>query len=178
MRTASITILATLVLALTARLPAQPPVIKPGPEHEHFKLLEGTWDATVHSKEGNSKGIAMWKVGLGGTWLLEHFKGDLAEGLHFEGMGATTYDPMKKKYSGVWIDTMSTSPMATEGTYDKATKTMTMKSEAPGPDGKMMKMTMISRMVDADNVVFTMNTPGPDGKEFEMLKISYKRKAK
>src|SRR5262249_33469223 len=63
---------------------AQPSAPKPGPEHEKLKQMEGTWDATIHSKEGNSKGTAACKRGVGGLWLIEHFKGEFA-GMKFEG---------------------------------------------------------------------------------------------
>ena len=171
MRTVGTLSMTMALLVGMARLSAQPPQPKPGPEHEHFKQLEGIWDATIHAKEGESKGTMTWKVGLGGLWLLEHFK---SEG--FEGHGATSYEPAKKKYVGVWIDSMSTSPMTMEGTHDKATKTSKSVGTTLGPDGKTMKLTMISRMTDDDNIVFTMNGPGPDGKDMEMLKISYKRR--
>ena len=178
MRTAGTIVTAMLVLVTAPRLAGQgPPQPKPGPEHEYFKQFEGVWDATIHEKDSTSKGTMTWKVGLGGLWLLDHFKADLG-GATFEGHGATSYDPAKKKYVGVWIDSMSTSPMTFEGTYDKAAKTMKTVGEGPGPDGKNMKMTMITRQLDADNLVFTMNAPGPDGKDFEMMKISYKRRAK
>ena len=166
-----------LVLVAVPRLSAQPPQPKPGPEHEHFKQFEGTWDATVHEKDGTSKGTMTWKVGLGGLWLLDHFQSEFG-GMAFEGRGAQSYDPGKKKYVGVWIDSMSTSPMTFEGTYDKAKKTMTTVGSTPGPDGKMMKLTMVTQMKDADNVVFTMSMAGPDGAAMEAMKITYKRRAK
>ena len=166
-----------LLLLMAARGSAQPPFPKPGPEHEHFKQLEGTWDATVESMGSKSKGTMMWKVDLGGLWLLEHFKGE-ADGVSFEGMGASSYDPGKKKYVNVWIDNMSTAPMVSEGTFDKAKKTLTMTGSAAMPDGKTMKMTMTSVMKDADTVLFTMSSPGPDGKDMELMKITYKRKGK
>jgi hypothetical protein len=169
---------AMLVWVAAARLAAQaPPEVKPGPEHEKFKQIEGVWDATIRTKEGQSKGMAQYKVGLGGLWLLEHFKGDFG-GVAFEGMGATSYDAAKKKYVGVWIDSMSTSPMRTEGTFDKTKNAMTMVGEMPLPDGKSMKVSMVSQLTDENTMVLTMTAVGPDGKDFEMMKIDYKRKAK
>jgi hypothetical protein len=150
---------------------------KPGPQHEKFKQIEGTWEATVHSKEGDSKGVATYKVGVGGLWLLEHFKCDFG-GMPFEGRGMTSYDAGKKKYLGVWVDSMSTSPMLTEGNFDAAGKKMTMHGNMAMPDGKSMKLTMVTEHKDADNMVFTLTGAGPDGGAVEMLKISYKRKAK
>ncbi|MCI0638210.1 MAG: DUF1579 domain-containing protein [Gemmataceae bacterium] len=169
-------VIGVLALAAAVRLSAQEPA-KPGPEQEHFKQFEGTWDATVHFKGETSKGTMSWKVGLGGLWLLEHFKGEFA-GSGFEGIGATSYDPAKKKYVNVWIDSMSTSAMTSEGTFDKAKKTMTMHGSMPTPDGKTMKTTSVTEVKDANNLVFTMSGPGPDGKNAELFKITYKRKTK
>src|SRR5262245_53248393 len=121
------------LLILPGRLAAQPGA-QPGPEHEQFKQMEGTWDAAIKSQGGESKGVAIYKVGLGGLWLLEHFKADFG-GTSFEGHGGTSYDANKKKYVGVWIDSMSTQPLVMEGTYDKTKKTMTMTGDMPTPDG-------------------------------------------
>jgi hypothetical protein len=162
------------MLTLAARLMAQqPPEVKPGPEHERFKEEEGTYDATIKVMGGEFKGKATFKVGLNGLWLLEHFTADFG-GMPFEGRGATSYDPAKKKYVNVWIDSMVTRPMVTEGTYDKASKTLTMKGNMPLPDGKETNVTMTSVRKDADTHVFTLRAGGPDGKDFEM-EISYKR---
>ena len=110
--------LALGLLVAAARLAAQPPEVKPGPEHELFKQFEGVWDATIKSHGRRLQGHADLQGRPGGLWLLEHFKGDFG-GMPFEGRGATSYDPAKKKYVNVWIDSMSTSPMISEGTYDK-----------------------------------------------------------
>jgi Protein of unknown function (DUF1579) len=165
------------MLAAAARLTAQAPDIKPGPEHEGFKEAEGTWDATVKSKGGEAKGTAVYKVGLNGLWLLEQFKGDLG-GMPFEGLGAMSYDPAKKKYVHVWIDSMITRPMTSEGSWDQATKTMTLTGEMPMPGGKSMPVTMATAVKDADTKVFTLTAAGPDGKQMEIMQITYKRRAK
>lgn len=170
----------TLVLGVltAATLTAQqPPEVKPGPEHALLKEWEGTWDAVVKSSAGESKGTLACKVDLNGLWLLEHFKCDFG-GMSFEGRGATSYDAGNKKYVNVWIDSMSTSPMVSEGTYDKATKTLTLAGNMPTPDGKSTKVTMTTVTKDANTRTFKMVGAGPDGKDFEMLSITYKRRVK
>jgi hypothetical protein len=166
-----------LLIVGAARLTAQPPEVKPGTEHEMLKASEGTWDASIKSMGSESKGTVNFKMALGGLWLLEDFKGDLG-GFTFEGHGATSYDPMKKKYVNVWIDSMVTSPMVSEGTYDKSTKTMTLTGDMPTPDGKSMKVTMKTVFNDANTKTFTLTGAGPDGKDMEMVQITYKRRAK
>ena len=119
--------------AITARLSAQqPPEVKPGPEHAFLKEGEGVWDATAKSMGGESKGELRCQMALNGLWLLELYKGE-AGGQAFEGRGATSYDPAKKKFVNVWIDSMVPSPMLSEGTYDKQKKTLTLVGTMPLP---------------------------------------------
>jgi hypothetical protein len=170
--------IALVLFASAARLTAQgPPEVKPGPEHMKLKDSEGIWDATIKSKDGDSKATLSCKVDLNGLWLLEHFKADLG-GTPFEGRGTLSYDPAKKKYVHVWISSMATFPQVSEGTYDATTKTMILVGDMPTPDGKSIKATLTTVMKDADTRTFTIRGAGQDGKDFEMLNITYKRRVK
>jgi hypothetical protein len=163
---------APLMVASIGRAQEAP---KPGPEHEFLRKLEGTWDATVKFGEGESKGTMTYRMEMSGLWLVGDFQGSFF-GQKFEGRGLDSYDVNKKKYVGVWVDSMTTAPMLSEGTYDKDKKTMTMTGEGPGMDGKLMKMKMVTEYKDNDNIVFTMSGPGKDGKDQTMMVITYKRK--
>lgn len=149
--------------------------VTPGPEHKMLAESEGVWDAEIEFMGGSSKGTMTYKMGLGGLWLIEDFEGDFG-GLKFTGKGMSTYDPARKKYISVWIDSMSTSPMVSEGTYDEKTMIMTQVGMMPTPDGKQTKVTLKTQSKDKDTRVFTMTGPGPDGQPFEMMKITYKRR--
>jgi uncharacterized protein DUF1579 len=177
MRTMMLTGTMVLGMLAAAHLTAQEPPFKPGPEHAFLKQSEGTWDATIKSLGNESKGTITYKMDLNGLWLLEHFKADFG-GMPFDGMGATGYDPAKKKYVSVWIDSMSPGLIVSEGTYDKATKTMTMFGNMPMPDGKTVKATITTVATDPNTKIFTIKAPGPDGKEAEMMHITYKRRVK
>lgn len=166
------------VAAISGRVIAQPtPEVKPGPEHEQLKESEGTWDCLIKSNGEETKGTMTYKMALNGLWLLEEFRGEVT-GSQFEGRGATSFDPSKKKFVNVWVDSMSTRPIVSEGTYDKATKTMTMHGEMPLPDGSSMKVKFATVTKDADTKVFTITTTGEGNQEIEMLQITYKRRAK
>jgi Protein of unknown function (DUF1579) len=171
-----LTMITTVGLLAAAPLTAQQFEVKPGPEHAFLKEGEGVWDATAKSMGKESKGTLSCKSDLNGLWLLEHYKGESA-GVAFEGRGATSYDPAKKKFVNVWIDSMVTSPMVSEGTYDKEKKTLTLLGNMPMPDGKSMKSTITITYKDTNTKVLSLKG-NMDGKEFEMIEITYKRRAK
>jgi hypothetical protein len=166
-----LTMITTLGLFAAAPLTAQQVEVKPGPEHAFLKEGEGVWDATAKSMGKESKGTLSCKSALNGLWLLEHYQGEAA-GVAFEGRGATSYDPAKKKFVNVWIDSM-----VSEGTYDKEKKTLTLLGNMPTPDGKSMKSTITITYKDANTKVLSLKG-NMDGKEFEMVEITYKRRAK
>jgi hypothetical protein len=151
---------------------AQPPTPKPGPEIAVLSKLVGTWDCTVDMMGQKSKGKAVYKTDLGGLWIASTFEGDMG-GMAFSGRGYDSYDEGKKKYVSVWMDSMTTSPMVMEGSFDKATRTMTMVGDMPGPDGKMAKHKIVTKMPDDNTMEFAMYVG--DGKDAVMT-IQYKRK--
>lgn len=165
--------IAAITVAVVLSVPGmaqEPP--KPGPEHKVLKKMEGSWDTTMKFGGMESKGSMTYKMELGGLWLIGSLESDLG-GQKFSGKGLDTYDPAKKKYIGYWFDSMSATPLAMEGTYDKETKTMTMVGEGPGPEGKTAKWKSVSTMPDDDTINQSMYVG--DGKE-PMFTVTYKRK--
>jgi hypothetical protein len=149
---------------------------KPGPEHAHLKAMEGVWDAEMVMPDGTkSMGTMTYKMEVGGLWLTSDFKGEFG-GAEFTGKGFDSYDAKKKKYVGIWIDSMITSPLIMEGEMDEKTHTLTMHTEGPGPDGKLQKLKLVTKMPDKDHIHHEMFMPGPDGKEISGFKINYTRK--
>ena len=165
---------AALLLYLPAAL-AQPPAPKPGPEHDFLKKMVGTWDATVKFSGGESKATATYKMDLGGLWLVTDFLGEFG-GQRFQGKGLDGYDPIKKKYVSVWVDSKAASPMVSEGTLDKQGKVLTMIGEGPGMDGPKTKYKSVLENKDDNTMVMTMSTAGKDDKGQVMMTITYKRK--
>lgn len=136
--------------------------------------MEGTWDATIKSGNDESKGKMTCKMDLGGLWLVTEFEGSFGD-MKFQGRGFDGYDPMNKKYVSVWVDSMSFRPMNMEGTYDEEKKTLTMKGEAMGPDGKPAKHKLVTHMKDNDHHTMTMFVTSPDGEEMEIMTVDYTR---
>jgi hypothetical protein len=137
-----------------------------------LKKWVGTWDCTVKMMGQETKGTSVYKMELGGLWLTSSFEGEFA-GMKFSGRGLDSYDPAKKKYVSVWIDSFSTTPMTLDGSFDKEMKTMTLTGVGPGEGGKDTKYRMVSEWKDDNTVLFSMYMG--DAKE-PGFTITYKRK--
>ena len=159
-----------------------PPMPKPGPEHEWFKTDEGTWDAVVEVVPGpgaapmTSKGVEVNTLGCGGLCLVSDFKGELMPGLAFQGHGLMTWDAVRKKYRGSWMDSMSQGLALTEGTWDPAAKRFNGSMEGPDMSGNVVKARSTVEYRPDGTRVMTAYAPGSDGKEAQILRISYTRR--
>ena len=158
-----------IALLASATRAQEPP--KPGPEHAFLKKMEGKWDLTMKFGDMQSKGTVTYKMELGGLWLASNLEGDLG-GMKFQGKGLDTYDAAKKKYIGIFCDSMGTTPMIMEGTFEKDKKTLTMTGDGPGMDGKPTKWKSVSEYVDDNTMNFSMFVG--DAKD-PMFTIVYKR---
>jgi Protein of unknown function (DUF1579) len=147
----------------------------PGPENERLKEMVGAWDVVMDMNGQESKGTATYKSICGGMWIESHFQGDFG-GLKFEGRGVDGYDQNKKKYVGVWTDSMSSAPLIMEGTYDPKTKLQVMTGDSTGLDGKPQKFKNTTEMKDKDHMTFKMYMVQPDGKDELAFTIEYTRK--
>lgn len=148
---------------------------QPGPEHEQLKELEGSWDAVMDMAGQKSKATATYKAICGGMWIQSDFQGDLG-GVKFQGHGLDGYDLTKKKYVGVWVDSMSSAPMHYEGNYDPKTKQLVMTGESAGPDGKPQKFKNVTERKDKDHFTFKMHMVDAEGKDQLAFTIEYTRK--
>lgn len=165
--------------ALFALLPGVSPAQdtpKPTPQHEALKKMEGTWTTTMKMAGGPSiPGEMTAKLELDGLWLVSNTTMNFGD-VKFLGKGLDGYDTTKKEFVSVWVDNMTTTPMVLRGTYDEATKALTMTGEGPGLDGNRTKIKTISKSPDDNTHTFEMFSVGDDGKETAMFTIEYKRK--
>lgn len=148
---------------------------KPGTEHEELKYLVGEWDAVMDFAGQKSKCTAIYKSICDGMWVESDFRGNLG-GVPFQGRGIDGYDQIKKKYVGIWVDSMGSAPLHMEGTFDEKAKRQTMTGETHGPDGKPQKYKTTVDMKDKDNFTFKMIMVGPDGKDQLAFTIEYTRR--
>jgi uncharacterized protein DUF1579 len=75
----------------------------------------------------------------------------------FQGRGQFGFDPIKKKYVGTWIDSMSTILSVLEGEYDSKTKTMIYVGGGYDPARKSkFTQKMVTTMKDDGTRVFSL----------------------
>lgn len=128
-----------IILCLTAATLGRPTAAqesqRPTSEHKVLAAHEGTWDATITSylpgRGGAptiSKGTEVNTVLAGGLWLVSQFEANIG-GKPFQGRGQFGYAPLKKKYVGTWVDSMSPHLSVLEGEYDPQSKSMTYEGE-------------------------------------------------
>jgi hypothetical protein len=158
-----------------------PSLPQPGAKQAVLKNDVGVWDATVEmfmapdAPPFASTGVATNVMGCGGMCLIGEFQSEIM-GQPFSGHVMTAYDAMKKKYVGMWVDSMSLGPSFSEVTYDPATKTMTGTTEGPDMSGQITQMVTRGEWKDADTRIESMYSQGPDGKDVLRMRISYKRR--
>lgn len=159
----------------------------PGPEHAALAKLVGTFDAKIKTwdpmKPGAepmlSEGTMTYQTILDGRYMHAQYKGTFF-GMPFNGGLLWGYSNATKKYQSIWVDSMGTTMMFSEGTSSDGGKTInsTSKMVGPGPDGKLMEYVQREQVVieSADKHVSTMWHVYPQGEQ-KMMEITYVRKA-
>jgi hypothetical protein len=150
---------------------------KPGPEHEALTKMEGTWDAALTVLGIKSTAEMTYKTECGGLWAMQDLKGDFG-GAQLHTKHLHGYDPVKKKYISVQVDSMSTVPMILEGTYDESKTVLTQTGEARDFNGKPEQVQSVTKHVDDDHVTVEVYRIYPNGKERKMISIDYTRRKK
>jgi hypothetical protein len=154
----------------------------PGPEHEKLKAMEGTFDAKVSmwmdpkAPPMESTGKSVNKLIFGGRFLMGEYTGDFM-GQPFTGMSIIGYDNTKKKYTTLWMESMSTSIATGEGTADKDGTIVVGSSMTDPATGKVHKGTNRFKVTPTG---YTMEMWGPPmggkGKDVKQAEIVYTRK--
>lgn len=128
--------------------------VKPTEQHEWLASLAGEYTGTMRGIAGESKVTRTVENALGGLWSVRHFE-SRALGQSYSALEIMGYDPLKEKFVSVWVDSHTPLVITSEGTYDEATKTLTMTGISRGMDGA--EANMINKIKFRD-----------DGMDFEM----------
>jgi hypothetical protein len=155
---------------------------RPGADHKALDAFVGEWttEAKCYMDPSSppmiNRGTASVRSVLGGRYVQEEFNGEFM-GKPFKGIGLTGYDNLKKKYTSVWVDDMSTQIFATEGTADSGHHVYTfegkMDDATTGEKDKPMKL--IIRMISPKQHVFEMHDVSK-GAQSKVMEITYTKK--
>lgn len=153
----------------------------PGAPHQMLASTAGSYDLKIKSwhEPGappmEETGTATRTMILGGRVCVEDVTGTMM-GSPYTGRGMTGYDNVTGKYWSIWMDSMSTGLMVSEGTCD-AQKACTFTGSWNDPVKKgPVKARMTTRWTNPTTEVFEMYGPGKDGKEMKMMEITYTKK--
>ena len=147
--------------------------IKPSKEHAFLAETEGEWTVSIASPGGDMKGKCVYKMAHNGLWLTSHLEMKMGEG-PFSGTGLDSYDPIKKKFVSIWVDSMSAAPLILEGDKSSDGKKVTMIGKGPAPDGTSTSYKTETEYVSKDKHIFKM-WMGPTTGE-PMMVATYERK--
>ena len=154
----------------------------PGPAHKALDPLVGEWSAEVKlwmapgAPPNITKGTAKSTWILGGWFVQQEFNGEFM-GKPFRGIGMTGYDNMKKKYSSLWMDDVSTGMFTSEGKPDSGGKVITFEGTYACPEtGDLDRPSkQVVRIISRDKHVYEMYDPSK-GDNFKTMEITYTRK--
>ena len=120
------------------------------------------------------KGEYVAKMEVGGFFLMGTFKSKV-EGNENEGRGVMGYDPVKKAYTGIWLDSNRPFMTKVRGNWTEEGKVFEEVMTTPGPDGKSTKSKVVTKIKDDDTMVTTTTFTIPDAGEAKMV-ITFTRK--
>ncbi len=158
-------------------------VASPGERHAMLNDLVGNWTqkVTMWMAPGapplETASTSSAEMSLDGRWLVEYYDGDMM-GMPFHGVNWLGYDNYRGEYVAIWMDNMSTAPMISRGSYDPATKAITMRGTTDDfmNDKRDVPYRTVTRPGEGGAMVYEMYMPGPDGQEFLTMRVeSYKQ---
>lgn len=174
-------LLHTGVQAQSAEEKAWMEYMTPGAVHQMIAKSDGEWSFDMsmwmdpNQPPTQSNGTTVNKMILGGRYQESVHKSSMM-GMPFEGHGIMAYDNAKKIFQSSWIDNMGTGIMNMEGTWDDATKSITLLGKTLDPmSGKDMGVKEIFKIVDDDHHNLEMYMVN-DGKEVKTMEIKFTRK--
>ena len=151
-------------------------------QHKMLAKSAGTWtgDMTMWMADGDAPQkmatTTESKVIYGGLYVQSTHTGNMM-GMPFEGMSTMGYDNMKKEFFSTWIDNMGSGFMLSTGTWDDASKKLTLTATTKCMNGQDATIREVFTMIDDNNQ--TLEMYGPDaktGNEFKTMEIKYTRK--
>jgi len=155
----------------------------PGPEHAWMAKQAGTWvaDSVLQWMDPSqpptvSKATDVVTMAINGLYQMTDFSSTMM-GQPMQGHGIMGFDKMKKKFVLSWIDNMGSGIVRMEGSYDEATKTLSMAGKQSDPGMKAeTDIRQELKFHDDNSYTMSMYGTGHDGKEAKFMEGTFKRK--
>lgn len=154
--------------------------IKPTEHHQHLLKSVGTWKALVKTwmapdqPPQESEGKAVIRPILDGRYTLMEYEGKMGE-IPFKGLSLSTYDPIKKAYVALWVDSLSSWFAVAEGQCDGTGKKTVYHMTYTDPVlEKPIPVREVYEFIDDDHIRFEY-FENRDGQEFKVMEILYTR---
>jgi hypothetical protein len=155
---------------------------KPGQEHNILAKFVGEWEVTISSRPTISAtaelsaGRSQISQVLDGRFVEERFSGQVA-GRPYEGRGYLGFDNTTRRYFSVWMESLSTAPTLSWGTYSPNEHLFSFVADVYDPLRGDTKRSYSKIVIHSPNL-FTqsMIERSPEGEEFEAFGLIYKRR--
>ena len=128
-------------------------------EHKWLKQFVGVWDVVAESPAGEGQppieGKAMMKSSmLGQLWVVNSSEHEVG-GVKMKSIQMIGYDTQKKKYVGIWADSLVNHMWRYEGTVDESGKRLNLNATGPSMtgDGKMVNYRDSYEFKDKDTII-------------------------
>jgi hypothetical protein len=150
----------------------------PGEPHNMLMAQNGKWseESTMWMAPGapptKSKMSCVNTMIMGGRYQQSRHSG-IMENMPFEGISTLGYDNAKKLFVSSWIDNMGTGISYTEGPWDEASKTITLKGKMTDPmGGKDIMVRQVLTMIDATHHKLEMYNTQAGQQEYKCMEIT------
>ena len=161
---------------------------KPSANHKLLAELVGSWNCKVTfwmapgAPPSVSVGTAVRKSIMDGRYFVMNTADKMempgADGqmhrVEYTGMEIDGYDNTKGKFFSTWIDSMGTSLLLAEGSYDPSSQTFTYHLDEEMVPGDKTKVRETVKVIDKDHYVFDWYED-KSGKENKAMEINYVR---
>ena len=175
-------LIAPIVCLAASTLSAQEPpeMEKPGEHHKHLEMMAGTRDVKskfymIPGQTIEMTGMEVAKMQPGGFWLISDITGKFM-GAPFHGHSVLGYDAQKKRYVGMWADSIASYMVSSTGTCSKDGKVNTMISKSYDPVQKReLTYKQVTEIKDANTKIFHAYDVRGEKEKLIMESISKRR---
>ena len=156
-----IKLIALLACLAASMLSGQEPpeMEKPGEHRKHLEMMAGTWDVKskfymIPGQMIEMTGVEVAKMQPGGFWLISDITGKFM-GAPFHGHSVLGYDAQKKRYVGMWADSIASVMVTSTGTCTKDGKVHTMIGKSFNPmEKREVTYKQVTEIKDANTKTF------------------------